>query len=136
VISCFEAYHCRWSTAWLGGDVAAALDNSRIGIETYDMARHRHLGQAFGGHDPGVCAHACRTAEVEDVCQRAAEIGAGVGFYLPENHRLRGECLLSLSRRNKANARQAFMTARDVARLQGAMLFELRAKTGLVEMGR
>ena len=21
------------------------------------MARHRHLGHAFGGHDPGVCAH-------------------------------------------------------------------------------
>jgi predicted ATPase len=23
------------------------------------MARHRHLGHAFGGHDPGVCADAC-----------------------------------------------------------------------------
>jgi hypothetical protein len=44
--------------------------------------------------------------------------------------------LLSLSRRNKAKARQAFMTARDVARLQGATLFELRAKTRLVEMGK
>ena len=55
-----EAYHCRWSTAMLRGDVAATLDNSRIGVETYDMARHRHLGQAFGGHDPGVCAHLSR----------------------------------------------------------------------------
>ena len=60
----------------------------------------------------------------------------GVGFYLPEIHRLRGECLLSLSRRNKSKARQAFTTARDVARLQGATLFELRAKTRLVEMGK
>lgn len=24
------------------------------------MARHRHLGHAFGGHDPGVCAYAVR----------------------------------------------------------------------------
>ena len=52
-----EAYHCRWSTAFFRGDVAATLDDSRIGVETYDMARHRHLGLAFGGHDPGVCAH-------------------------------------------------------------------------------
>jgi class 3 adenylate cyclase/tetratricopeptide (TPR) repeat protein len=260
-----EAYHCRWSTAMLRSDVAATLDNSRIGVETYDMARHRHLGQAFGGHDPGVCAHLSRAIALQESGDReqaqesgaagialaealdhpttlgyafhnlgiglqlggdrdatlaaarravaltqkfgllpwraggllltgwATAVGAGiadaarlidaeidnatatnplpqyflglaaevllaarrpadglahldraiagidepgVGFYLPEIHRLRGECLLSLSRRNKAKARQAFMTARDVARLQGATLFELRAKTRLVEMGK
>jgi predicted ATPase len=260
-----EAYHCRWSTAMLRGDVAATLDNSRIGVATYDMARHRHLGQAFGGHDPGVCAHLSRAIALQEYGDReqaqksgaagialaealdhpntlgyafhtlgiglklvgdrdatlaaarralaltekfgllpwraggllltgwATAVGAGiadaarlidaeidnatatnplpqyflglaaevllaagrpadglahldraiagidepgVGFYLPEIHRLRGECLLSLSRRNKAKARQAFMTARDVARLQGATLFELRAKTRLVEMGK
>jgi predicted ATPase len=53
-----EAYHCRWSTAFFHGDVALALGDCRSGIELYDMARHRHLGHAFGGHDPGVCAHA------------------------------------------------------------------------------
>ena len=260
-----EAYHCRWSTALHRGDVAATLDNSRIGVETYDMARHRHLCQAFGGHDPGVCAHVCRAVALQESDDReqaqksgaagialaealdhpntlgqalahigvglqlvgdrdatlaaarravalaekfgllpwraggllltgwATAVGAGiadaarlidaeidnaiatspfshyylglaaevllaagrpadglahldraiaavdepgVGFYLPEIHRLRGECLLSLSRRNKAKARQAFMTAREVARLQGATLFELRAKTRLVEMGK
>jgi class 3 adenylate cyclase/tetratricopeptide (TPR) repeat protein len=260
-----EAYHCRWSTAMLRSDVAATLDNSRIGVETYDMARHRHLGQAFGGHDPGVCAHLSRAIALQESGDReqaqesgaagialaealdhpttlgyafhnlgiglqlvgdrdatlaaarravaltqkfgllpwraggllltgwATAVGAGiadaarlidaeidnatatnplpqyflglaaevllaagrpadglahldraiaaidepgVGFYLPEIHRLRGECLLSLSRRNKAKARQAFMTARDVARLQGTTLFELRAKTRLVEMGK
>jgi predicted ATPase len=52
-----EAYHCRWSTAFFRGDVAATLEDSRIGDETYDMSRHRHLGHTFGGHDPGVCAH-------------------------------------------------------------------------------
>jgi hypothetical protein len=60
----------------------------------------------------------------------------GVGFYLPEIYRLRGECLLSLNRRNKAEARQAFRTARDYARRQGATLFEHRAETRLVEMGK
>ncbi len=52
-----EAYHCRWSTAFFRGDVLDALDSSRIGLEMYDMARHRHLSHEFGGHDPGVCAH-------------------------------------------------------------------------------
>ena len=52
-----EAYHCRWSTAFFRGDVSDALDDCRNGIELYDMDRHRHLGHAFGGHDPGVCAH-------------------------------------------------------------------------------
>ena len=260
-----EAYHCRWSTALFRGDVAATLDNTRIGVETYDMARHRHLGQAFGGHDPGVCAHFCRAIALQESgeparakeyggtgtalaealdhpnsvvfafanlaisCQLAGDreavyaaahraaavaqefglmplraasllltgwatsVGAGiadagrlidaeidnatatsplpqyflglaaevllaagrpadglahldraiaavdepgVGFYLPEIHRLRGECLLSLNRRNKAEARQAFTTARDDARQQGAKLFENRAAARLVEMGK
>jgi hypothetical protein len=52
-----EAYHCGWSTAFYRGEVAATLDLGRIGVETYDVNRHRHLGHAFGGHDPGVCAH-------------------------------------------------------------------------------
>jgi class 3 adenylate cyclase len=54
-----EAYHCGWSTAFFRGDLATTFDWARIGTETYDIARHRHLGPAFGGHDPGVCAHAC-----------------------------------------------------------------------------
>jgi tetratricopeptide (TPR) repeat protein len=52
-----EAYHCGWSTAFFRGEVAATLDLGRIGIEAYDVNRHRHLGHTFGGHDPGVCAH-------------------------------------------------------------------------------
>ena len=259
-----EAYHCRWSTALFRGDVAGTVDNSRIGVAAYDMARHRHLGQAFGGHDPGACAHVCRaialqefgdreqaresgaagitlaealdhpnslghalynvsiglqlvgdreatfaaakravalaekfgllswragslllagwaTAVGSDIAEAARLIDAeidnatatgplpqyflglaaevllaagrpadalahldraiaaidepGVGFYLPEIHRLRGECLLSLNRRNKAEARQAFATARDNARQQGATLFEHRAATRIIEIG-
>ena len=260
-----EAYHCRWSTALFRGDVRGTSDNSRIGVETYDVARHRHLGPAFGGHDPGVCAHACRglalqqsgereqaqqsgaagiaLAEALDhpnslgfafhnigialqlvgdreatfvAAHRAVELSQkfglkpwlagsllleawatavgfgiadaarlidaeidnatatgpfpqyflgiaaevllaagrpadalahldraiaatdepGIGFFLPEIHRLRGECLLSLNRRNKAEARQAFTTALNDARQQGAMLFERRTEARLVEMGR
>jgi tetratricopeptide (TPR) repeat protein len=258
-----EAYHCGWSTAFYRGEVAATLDLGRIGVETYDVNRHRHLGHAFGGHDPGVCAHimsavsqelssdrelakksiarALALAEALDqpnslaralydsamcyqlvtdreatfaaaqrvaalaekfgllpyragslllmawataldsgiaeaaqiidseidkataagplpqyylglagevllVAGRSAEglalldraIAAidepGVGFYLPEIYRLRGECLLALGRGNMDEARQAFAAARDIAMRQGAVIFERRAEASLGEI--
>jgi class 3 adenylate cyclase/tetratricopeptide (TPR) repeat protein len=260
-----EAYHCRWSTALFRGDVAETVDNSRIGVESYDMAQHRHLGHAFGGHDPGVCAHVCGAIALQEagnreqarersaaatalaealdhpnslghafhnvaICSQLAgdreatfvaarravelaqkfalqpwragsllltawatsvgsriadaarltdaEIGnatatgplpqyflgvaaeillaagrpgdalahldhavaaieePGVGFYLPEIYRLHGECLLSLNRSNKAEARRLFTVARDNARQHGATLFEHRATTRLAEIGK
>jgi tetratricopeptide (TPR) repeat protein len=60
-----EAHHCRWSTAFFRGDVAETLENTEVGVETYDLARHRHLGHAFGGHDPGVCAHVVRASALQ-----------------------------------------------------------------------
>jgi class 3 adenylate cyclase/tetratricopeptide (TPR) repeat protein len=258
-----EAYHCRWSTALFRGDVAATLDNSRVGVETYDMAIHRHLGPAFGGHDPGVCARACRAIALQQSgdCEQAqasgasgtalaealdhpnslahaflnfaiclqligdrdatfaaadravgvaqkfgllpwragslllaawatavgggvadaarlvdAEIGnatatsplpqyllglaaevllaagrradalahldraiagidePGVGFYLPEIYRLRGECLLALDRNNKDEARQASARAGEIARQQGAIIFQRRAEAALAQL--
>ncbi len=258
-----EAYHCRWSTAFFRGDVVATLKDCRIGIATYDIARHRHLGHAFGGHDPGVCAEVCcvmamrMVGDATDAEQAAArglalaealehpntlahclnniaigqqlagerdgayaaasraaalaqkfgltqwragslvltawatavgagiadaarladaEIGnatatgplpqyfiglaaevllgagraadalahldraiagidePGVGFYVPEIYRLRGECLLALGRGNKDEARWAFATARDSARRQGAVIFERRAEASLAEV--
>jgi predicted ATPase/class 3 adenylate cyclase len=258
-----EAYHCGWSTAFYRGDVATTLDLCRIGIETYQVNRHRHLGHAFGGHDPGACAHslsavslqlssdrdlakesiarALALAEALDqpnslaralydsamcyqlltdrevtfaAAQRvaalaekfgllpyragslllmawASALGAGVaeaaqvieseidkattagpfpqyylglagevllvagrpaeglalldraiaaidepgiGFYLPEIYRLRGECLLALGRGNMDEARQAFAAARDIAIGQGAVIFQRRAEASLGEI--
>jgi len=258
-----EAYHCRWSTAFFRGDVASAIADGRIGVDTYDLPRHRHLGAAFGGHDPGVCAHVVSglaqqisgdrvgaedilargvtLAEALDhanslahalhnvamghhfvgdrertflVAQRAvvlaekfgllpwrasslvvrgwasadgsgvadaarlidAEIGnatsagpvpqlylglaaevmlaagrsvdalghldraiaaidePGVGLYLPEIYRLRGECLLALDRANKDEAKRAFAMARDIANRQGATIFQRRAETSLAAL--
>jgi predicted ATPase/class 3 adenylate cyclase len=258
-----EAYHCRWSTAFFQGDVARTLNDSRHGIKLYDMARHRHLAHAFGGHDPGVCAHSqcgnslqlagegqqalqglaqtIALAEMLDhpnslahglhgaamgyqlganrdaaftAAHRAAglaekfgllpwraaalviaawatavgagiadaarlidaEIGnataagplpqyylglaaevllaagrpadglahldralagieePGIGVYLPEIYRLRGACLLALDRDDKDAARSDFGTALDIARRQGAIIFERRAETSLSEL--
>jgi class 3 adenylate cyclase/tetratricopeptide (TPR) repeat protein len=258
-----EAYHCRWSTAFFRGDVVATLKDCRIGIATYDIARHRHLGHTFGGHDPGVCAEVCGVMALQMAgdktdAQRAAArglalaealdhpntlahalhniaighqlagdrgavyaaasraaalaqkfgltqwransllhtawataVGAGiadavrlvdaeiasatasgplpqyfiglaaevllgagraadalahldraiagidepgVGFYVPEIYRLRGECLLALDRSNGNEARQAFVTARDIANRQGAAIFAQRAQARLAEL--
>ncbi len=258
-----EAYHCRWSTALFRGDAGAAIADADIGVESYDVSRHRHLGAAFGGHDPGVCAHVVGALalqmsgernRVEDMLARglvlaetlehpntlahalynsamcrqfvgdrnatatlaaraaalsdkfglmawragslilvgwvdatgssagdaarvvdaeianatavgpvpqyalglAAEIllaagragdglghlnraiagidESGVGLYLPEIYRLRGECLLALDRENKEEARRAFVAARDIAQKQGAALFERRAEKSLAEV--
>jgi class 3 adenylate cyclase/tetratricopeptide (TPR) repeat protein len=255
-----EAYHCGWSTAFFRGEVAATLDLGRIGVETYEIDRHRHLGPAFGGHDPGVCAHvssaislalandwesaqqgiaqalalgealdhpnslahalydsaicyqlvtdreatfttaeralglaekfgltpyrasslvligwatavgpgideaariiasvvdqagatgpvpqyylglasevllaAGRPAEALDLLNRAiASIDEpGVGFYLPEIYRLLGECLLAVSLGNHDEAKQAFITGRDIACRQGTVILERRAEVSL-----
>ena len=58
----------------------------------------------------------------------------GIGFYLPEIFRLRGACLLALNRNNKDEAVVAFVTARDIARRQGAVIFERRAEASLGEV--
>ena len=258
-----EAYHCRWSTAVFRGDFAAAITDGSHGVASYDLSRHRHLGAAFGGHDPGVCAYVCSALALQmsgerarsndlqarglalaetlghpntvahalsniamchqlvrdreataDYAQRAltlaekfglqawrasslvllgwasatgtgtaeaarltdAEIDSatrvgpvpqvylglageillaagrpgdglahldraiaaidepGVGLYLPEIYRLRGECLLALNRANKDEAKRAFAAARDIAHRQGAIIFERRAETSLSEV--
>jgi class 3 adenylate cyclase/tetratricopeptide (TPR) repeat protein len=258
-----EAHHCRWATAFFRGDVVECLESSRIGVEAYDMARHRHLGPTFGSHDPGVCAHATRALALQmsgdrelaeasitqalalgealdhpnslahalyesaqcrqlagdreatlAVASRAVALadkfglspyragslvivawanatGAGVadaarlidaeidnavatgpvpqynlglagevllaagrpadaldyldraiaaidepgvGYYLPEIYRLRGECLLALVRASREGARQAFTTARDLAHRQRAVIFERRAEASLARI--
>jgi hypothetical protein len=58
----------------------------------------------------------------------------GVGLYLPEIYRLRGECLLALDRNNKGEAQQAFTAAADIGRRQGATLFQRRAEASLREL--
>ena len=73
-----EAQHCRWGDEFWGGDVPRILEATGEGIRRYDPKRHSHLGDAFGGHDPGVCALGCRAVALwlhgfADQAQRAAE---------------------------------------------------------------
>jgi hypothetical protein len=50
------------------------------------------------------------------------------------NYRLRGACLLALSRDNRDEARAAFASAREMARRQGAVIFERRAEASLSDL--
>jgi class 3 adenylate cyclase len=51
----------------------------------------------------------------------------GVGLYLPEVHRLRGECLMLLDAGNHDPAQRALDMALEIAHRQGAYLLQLRA---------
>ena len=50
------------------------------------MARHRHLGHIFGGHDPGVCAHLVlamglsMSSEPEQAARVADRLDAGMVY--------------------------------------------------------
>ena len=57
-----EAQHCRWGDEFYGGgSVLRILESTEEGIRRYDAKRYAHLADAFGGHDPGVCALDCHS---------------------------------------------------------------------------
>jgi class 3 adenylate cyclase/tetratricopeptide (TPR) repeat protein len=58
----------------------------------------------------------------------------GIGVYMPEIYRLRGQCLLALSRNNKDEARANFSAALDIAKRQGAVILQRRAEAALSEL--
>ena len=60
----------------------------------------------------------------------------GERWYEAELHRLRGECLLTLATPDQAAAEAAFVRALEVARGQGAKMWELRAATILARLWR
>jgi predicted ATPase len=54
------------------------LETSEEGIRRYDPKRHAQLSEAFGGHDPGVCALSCHAMALSlrglpDQARRAVE---------------------------------------------------------------
>jgi class 3 adenylate cyclase/tetratricopeptide (TPR) repeat protein len=60
----------------------------------------------------------------------------GVGLYLPELHRLRGECLLRLGPSRFDEAIRDFQSAIALAKQQNALLFRLRAAIGAARAWR
>jgi hypothetical protein len=70
-----EAQHCGWGDELFGGNVPQILKTAEEGIRSYDAKRHAQLADAFGGHDPGVCAHACQS------------VGLVLGVFLDDSSR-------------------------------------------------
>ena len=73
-----EAQHCRWGDECFGGNVPQILETTEEGIRRYDAKRHAQLAEAFGGHDPGVCALVCHAVGLSlrglpDQARRTAE---------------------------------------------------------------
>ena len=123
-----------WATG-IGSGVADAV--RRIDAEIGNATAVGPLPQYYLGLAAEVLLAAGRPADGLAHLDRAiAGIDEpGIGFYLPEIYRLRGACLLALSRDNKDEARSAFATARDIARRQGAVIFERRAEASLSDLG-
>jgi predicted ATPase len=122
-----------WATA-LGSGVAEAAQIIDSEIDKATAAGP--LPQYYLGLAGEVLLAAGRSPEALALLDRAiaAIDEPGVGYYLPEIYRLRGECLLALSRANMDDARQAFAIARDIATRQGAVIFERRAEASLGEI--
>jgi class 3 adenylate cyclase len=53
-----QAYHARWTTAFLRGQVAVTRDDVEHGLALYDFDLHKDHWSMYGAHDPGVCARA------------------------------------------------------------------------------
>jgi tetratricopeptide (TPR) repeat protein len=119
-----------WATA---SGVAAADAVRLIDAEIANATAAGPLPQYYLGLAAEVLLAAGRPADALGHLDRAiAGIDeAGIGIYLPEIYRLRGACLLALDRDNKADARSAFATAADIAKRQGAVIFERRAHASL-----
>jgi hypothetical protein len=75
-----EAQHCRWGDEFWGGDVPRILEATGEGIGRYDPKRHAHLGDAFGGHDPGLCALGCRAVALFG-CRQTGSGQSNQGVY-------------------------------------------------------
>jgi class 3 adenylate cyclase/tetratricopeptide (TPR) repeat protein len=122
-----------WATA-VGSGVADAARVIETEIDSATAAGA--LPQYFLGLAAEVMLAAGRPADCIAYLDRAiaAIDEPGVGCYLPDIYRLRGECLLALDRDRKEEARLAFETAREIAQRQGAMIFEHRARASAVEV--
>ena len=122
-----------WATA-MGGGTADAADI--IDAEIEQTASTSPAVIYYLGLAGEVLLAANRPADGIALLNRAL-VGIeepSVGFYLSEIYRLRGECLLAMDRKNKDEARQVFMVARDIANRQGVLILARRAEASLLRV--
>jgi predicted ATPase/class 3 adenylate cyclase len=54
-----QAHHSAWATALPKPKLIAVVDHTAQGLALYDPEKHRAHAFLYGGHDAGVCGHAC-----------------------------------------------------------------------------
>jgi len=128
-------------TAWASAVGAGIADAARlVDAEIASATASGPLPQYFIGLAAEVLLGAGRAADALAHLDRAiAGIDEpGVGFYVPEIYRLRGECLLARGRGNKDEAEQAFKQAIDdfnTAIKMNPGFYQAFANRALVERG-
>ncbi len=124
-------------TAWATAAGPGTSDAARV-IDA-EIDKVIALGSPLTRHFLSVAAEvllaAARPADALALLDRAIALTdePGVGLCLPEIYRLRGECLSALDRANMAEARVAFVMARNIAERQGAVIFARRAEAALAQ---
>ena len=85
-----------------------------------------------------ICGKSGRTEEYLDLVAKGQVMGEQTGWRLMEAelHRIKGELLMVPDSGKAAEAGRCLRTAIDVARRQGARLYELRATTSLARLLR
>jgi predicted ATPase len=131
----FGAFFEGWATS-ASGAIGAGLEDMRRGVEQLRAQNVR----LFDGLLKVALAEA--EAAAGDLNRALAVLDEGLatvermGFraFEAELHRARGELLLNRDPANAAPAEEAFLTAVDVSRQQGARSFELRAALSLAKL--
>jgi hypothetical protein len=54
-----QAHHSAWATALPKPKLIAVVEHTAQGLALYDPEKHRAHAFLYGGHDAGVCGHAC-----------------------------------------------------------------------------
>lgn len=126
-----------WGIA-LGGDPATGMAQIRDGFETWiassgdvichSMYRHLLAEAQVAAGDLGAALESI--AAGLELAEERSEL-----CYEAELHRARGEVLVAGPIKDRSGAAEAFGKAIEVARRQGARLFELRATLGLARLG-
>lgn len=130
------------SYAWLGWALARqerwkeGIDLIRSVLDRQELGL-KHLQPHLCGVLADALLHGGRPDEALAVIERGLGFAEEGGrYYVPELHRLRGECLLARAPAGDrvAQAVACFETALTVARTQGSRSFELRAAVSLAKL--
>ncbi|HEX2042989.1 MAG TPA: adenylate/guanylate cyclase domain-containing protein [Acidimicrobiales bacterium] len=129
--------HAAISRAHLGEPIEAVETVTRsiaqwraLGAEAFVPCMQTHLAEirlGLGAVDEAL-------ADVDDALRRAQR--RGEQFFVAESHRVRAAILRHQAGPESGGARQALEDSRRVAAEQGAVMFEVRALTDLVELAR